>query len=108
MIDCARSASRWVRGKYAEHCRYSKQKVRSSSTTIQVPGTRRTRAANNSHFATPPDHSVLPLGISPLIWDWPHRLWHWLFAAALCISLYTGLVGDISLMDLHMATGACV
>jgi cytochrome b len=45
---------------------------------------------------------------SALIWDWPHRLWHWLFAVALSISLYTGLAGDISLMDLHMATGGCV
>jgi cytochrome b len=48
------------------------------------------------------------LSTSTLIWDWPHRLWHWLFAACLCVSLYTGLADDISLMDLHMATGGCV
>jgi len=50
---------------------------------------------------------VSPLA-SALIWDWPHRLWHWAFAGALIVSLYTGLIGDIDLMDLHMATGACV
>lgn len=43
-----------------------------------------------------------------LVWDWPHRLWHWTFAGALTVSLYTGLSGDIELMDLHMATGGCV
>jgi cytochrome b len=43
-----------------------------------------------------------------LIWDWPHRLWHWSFAVALCVSLYTGLSGDLSLMDLHMVSGGCV
>jgi cytochrome b len=43
-----------------------------------------------------------------LTWDWPHRLWHWAFAAALCVSLYSGLADDLELMDLHMATGACV
>jgi cytochrome b len=48
------------------------------------------------------------LTTSALIWDWPHRLWHWLFAAALCTSLYTGFDGDVALMDLHMVTGGGV
>lgn len=70
-----------------------------------MPGIQPTKAPNG--FATPPDRCAL-LDTSALIWDWPHRLWHWLFAATLCVSLYTGLADDISLMDLHMATGGCV
>jgi cytochrome b len=37
--------------------------------------------------------------------DWPLRLWHWLFAAAIATSLYTGLIGDLSLIDWHMRSG---
>jgi cytochrome b len=43
-----------------------------------------------------------------LRYEWPHRLWHWAFAAALCTSLYTGLAGDIALMDLHIDCGVAV
>ncbi len=45
---------------------------------------------------------------SPLVWDWPHRVWHWLFATCLCISLYTGLDGGIGAMDLHIFSGVGV
>jgi len=45
---------------------------------------------------------------SVLTWDWPHRLWHWLFAASICVSLYTGLDGDVDVMDLHIASGVTV
>jgi cytochrome b len=41
-------------------------------------------------------------------WDWPHRLWHWCLAAALGVSLYTGLADDLDLMDLHMTVGGGV
>ncbi|MAT83793.1 MAG: cytochrome B [Gammaproteobacteria bacterium] len=40
-----------------------------------------------------------------LIWDWPLRLWHWLFALCLAGSLTTGLIGDIALMDWHLRLG---
>jgi cytochrome b len=40
-----------------------------------------------------------------LVWDWPLRVWHWLFALCLAGSLTTGLLGDISLMDWHMRLG---
>lgn len=42
---------------------------------------------------------------SVMTWDWPHRLWHWTFAGAIVVSLFTGLSGDLELMDLHIATG---
>ncbi len=45
---------------------------------------------------------------SVLTWDWPHRLWHWGFAVAIAISLVTGLVGDLDLMELHIATGVTI
>jgi cytochrome b len=45
---------------------------------------------------------------SVLTWDWPHRLWHWSFAVCIGVSLYTGLDGDIELMDVHVASGVAV
>lgn len=41
----------------------------------------------------------------PVIWDWPLRLWHWLFGACIAFSLYSGLKGDISLMESHQRSG---
>ena len=41
----------------------------------------------------------------PLIWDWPLRIWHWLFACAISFSLYSGLQGDIGLMAWHQRSG---
>jgi cytochrome b len=43
-----------------------------------------------------------------LRYEWPHRLWHWAFVAALCTSLYTGLADDVALMDLHIDSGVAV
>ena len=45
---------------------------------------------------------------SVLTWDAPHRLWHWLFAACICVSLYTGLDGSLNAMDLHVASGVTI
>ena len=45
---------------------------------------------------------------SVLIWEWPHRLWHWAFVGAIGVSLYTGLADDLELMDLHITTGVGV
>lgn len=42
------------------------------------------------------------------VWDGPLRLWHWAFAACLTGSLYTGLVGDIGLIQWHMRFGYAV
>ncbi len=56
---------------------------------------------------------MLP-GVTPLtverrgmtrVWDLPIRLWHWLFGACVVFSLYTGLAGDISLMQWHQRSG---
>ena len=41
----------------------------------------------------------------PVIWDWPLRVWHWLFGAGIAFSLYTGLKGDITLMEWHQRSG---
>lgn len=42
------------------------------------------------------------------VWDWPLRLWHWLFVACLVGLLYTGLSGDLSLLSLHMRFGCAM
>ncbi len=42
------------------------------------------------------------------VWDWPLRLWHWLFAACLCCLLYTGLSGDLFLLEWHMRFGCAM
>ena len=42
---------------------------------------------------------------STLVWDWPLRIWHWVFAISVSASLVTGLMGDIALMDWHMRLG---
>ncbi|MDZ7668286.1 MAG: cytochrome b/b6 domain-containing protein [Gammaproteobacteria bacterium] len=42
-----------------------------------------------------------------LVWDWPLRIWHWLFALCVAGSLTTGWLGDIALMDWHMRLGYC-
>lgn len=41
----------------------------------------------------------------PTIWDWPLRLWHWAFAGFIAFSLYTGLSGDIGLLEWHQRSG---
>ena len=43
-----------------------------------------------------------------LIWEWPLRVWHWLFALCIGGSLVTGLSGDIGWMDWHLRFGYCV
>jgi cytochrome b len=43
-----------------------------------------------------------------LVWEWPLRLWHWLFAACISGSLYTGLAEDIGLLAWHMRVGYCI
>ena len=40
-----------------------------------------------------------------IIWDWPLRLWHWAFAGCIAFSLYTGLDGDIGLLEWHQRSG---
>jgi len=40
-----------------------------------------------------------------LVWDLPLRLWHWAFALAIAGSLYTGLSGDIALIERHQQLG---
>lgn len=40
-----------------------------------------------------------------LIWDWPIRIWHWLFATSITGSLTLGLMSDITLMEWHMRLG---
>ncbi len=42
---------------------------------------------------------------SPTIWDWPLRIWHWAFSAFIAFSLYSGLVGDIGLLEWHQRSG---
>lgn len=42
---------------------------------------------------------------SPTLWDWPLRLWHWAFAACIGFSLYSGLDGDIALLEWHRRCG---
>ncbi len=40
-----------------------------------------------------------------LVWEWPLRLWHWLFALCIVGSLGTGLSGDVGLLEWHLRFG---
>lgn len=40
-----------------------------------------------------------------LVWDLPTRLFHWILVIAVSISIYTGLTGGFSEMDIHMRSG---
>ena len=42
------------------------------------------------------------------VWDWPLRVWHWLFAICIGCLLYTGLSGDLSLLSWHMRFGCAM
>ncbi|MDE0224706.1 MAG: cytochrome b/b6 domain-containing protein [Gammaproteobacteria bacterium] len=42
------------------------------------------------------------------VWDLPFRLWHWALAFSVLFSLYSGLAGDISLMEWHQRSGFVV
>lgn len=44
-------------------------------------------------------------GARTLVWEWPLRIWHWLFALCIAGSLCTGLAGDIALMERHLTFG---
>lgn len=39
------------------------------------------------------------------VWDVPLRIWHWLFAGVLVVSLVTGLVAELSSMLIHKLAG---
>ena len=43
-----------------------------------------------------------------LVWDLPLRLFHWLLAIAIGVSLYTGLTGGFEEMDWHQRSGFVV
>jgi len=53
-----------------------------------------------------PDPSDQPT--QTLVWDLPLRVWHWLFALCISGSLYTGLSGDIGLIERHQQLGYCM
>ncbi len=61
-------------------------------------------APSTSAAAAPPPRATAGV----LVWEWPLRLWHWLFAACISGSLYTGLSEDISLLAWHLRLGYCV
>jgi cytochrome b len=42
------------------------------------------------------------------VWDLPLRLWHWAFALCVTFSLYSGLSGEISLLDWHQRSGMTI
>ena len=43
-----------------------------------------------------------------LVWDLPLRLFHWLLATAIAVSLWTGLSGGFEEMEWHQRSGYCV
>jgi cytochrome b len=53
-----------------------------------------------------PTHS--PPGTRTAVWDLPLRIWHWAFALCIGGSLYTGLSGDIALIERHQQLGYCM
>jgi cytochrome b len=58
--------------------------------------------------STRPNESTKAHQTEVRVWDLPLRLWHWSMIAALAVSLYTGLTGDIMLFDLHKQAGYTV
>jgi cytochrome b len=46
-----------------------------------------------------------PAGPAPIVFDRPLRVWHWAFGLTLIVSLATGFVGDIAVMDVHLKAG---
>lgn len=61
--------------------------------------------------APPTDDAAAPppqMAATTLVWEWPLRLWHWLFAVTVSGSLYTGLSEDIGLLTWHMRSGYCI
>ena len=47
-------------------------------------------------------------GTRTAVWDLPLRIWHWAFALCIGGSLYTGLSGDIALVERHQQLGYCM
>ncbi len=47
-------------------------------------------------------------GRGVIVWDLPLRLFHWLLAGAIAVSLYTGLSGGFEEMDWHQTCGYLV
>lgn len=43
-----------------------------------------------------------------LVWDLPLRVWHWTFGLCIAGSVYTGLSGDIGLIERHQQLGYCM
>ena len=42
------------------------------------------------------------------VWDWPTRLFHWSLVLLVCLNVYTGNVGGLREMDLHMLSGYAI
>ncbi len=42
------------------------------------------------------------------VWDLPVRLFHWSLVGLVCLSVYTGLTGGLTEMDLHMKSGVAI
>ncbi len=65
-------------------------------------------SSENGDGSNKPDDSPESRATEVRVWDLPLRLWHWALIAALAVSLYTGLTGDITLFDLHKQAGYTV
>ncbi len=42
------------------------------------------------------------------VWDWPTRLFHWSLVLLVTVNIYTGNVGGLREMDLHMLSGYAI
>jgi cytochrome b len=42
------------------------------------------------------------------VWDWPTRLFHWSLVLLITVNIYTGNVGGLREMDLHMLSGYAI
>jgi len=42
------------------------------------------------------------------VWDLPVRLFHWCLVGLVCLSVYTGLTGGLTEMDLHIKSGVAI
>ena len=49
-----------------------------------------------------------PATVAIGVWDLPTRLFHWLLVLLVAVNLYTGNVGGVAEMDLHMLSGYAI
>jgi cytochrome b len=58
--------------------------------------------------APPAPPGAEPARVAVPVWDLPTRLFHWLLVVLIALNVYTGNVGGVSNMELHMLSGYAI